>query len=153
MERECFIETPIGVLRVVTEGECVTSIMLAEGSCVRELQPEDTLLQLVKDEIREYFAGRLCCFTFPVRMTGTPFQERVWEELRRIPYGTTVTYGEIATRIGCPKGSRAVGGACNSNRVLIAVPCHRVVGASGMLTGFVVGIERKEFLLRLENAF
>ena len=150
MKNICYIETPIGVLSIVIEGEKVTSITITEDAMKTE-QPSCEVLLSITNEIESYFAGTIKEFTFPVNMKGSVFQRAVWEELRRIPYGATVTYGEIAKRIDRPAAARAVGMACNSNPLLIAVPCHRVVGNKGALTGFAVGIERKRFLLELER--
>ena len=144
------IDSPIGMLCITVEERCVTSIAVADGSICEEL-PTDEFGQQVKDELERYFAGKAEKFSFPIRMSGTPFQLRVWGELRCIPYGSVATYGIIARRIGAPQAARAVGMACNHNRLLLAVPCHRVVGSGGKMTGFAVGIERKKFLLNLEK--
>ncbi len=88
----------------------------------------------------------------PLDPVGTPFQKSVWDELRRIPRGTTITYGELARRVGNPKSVRAVAQACGANPILMLVPCHRVIGADGSLTGFAAGVERKRALLDLEGA-
>ena len=101
---------------------------------------------------KEYFNGERWEFSFPIKPKGSPFQMAVWKELQQIPYGSTATYGEIAARIGNPKASRAVGMACNRNPILVAVPCHRVVGGNGKLTGFAAGTDKKEILLKLENS-
>ena len=103
------------------------------------------------DEIIKYLEGSLKEFTIPFLFKGTPFQEKVWKELINIPYGETRTYKEMAEIVGCPKGSRAVGGALNKNPVAIIVPCHRVVGTNGKLVGFAGGIDLKERLLNLEK--
>lgn len=144
------IETPIGILEVETDGECVTSICLAADDTAI-VNPSTPFSIMVCREINGYFTGSVKEFTFSISMIGTAFQVMVWKELLNIPYGVTATYGEIARRIGKPGASRSVGMACNRNPLLLAVPCHRVVGAGGTMTGFAVGIERKEFLLRLER--
>jgi methylated-DNA-[protein]-cysteine S-methyltransferase len=110
------------------------------------------LLQLVADQLAAYFAGELTQFDVPLRLAGTTFQQRVWQELREIPYGSTATYGEIAERLGSPGASRAVGLANNRNPVPIIVPCHRVVGADGALVGFGGGLPCKRWLLDHESA-
>ncbi|MBR4065116.1 MAG: methylated-DNA--[Bacteroidaceae bacterium] len=150
MEEKIYIETPIGTLQVTMQcGQVCGISMMHEGSCRTITQTP--FQEKIKNEIEEYFAGQRKEFTFPLKMKGSSFQLRVWEALRRIPYGSIATYGDIARRIGFPKASRAVGMACNRNPILLAVPCHRVVGTGGKLTGFAVGIERKEYLLRLER--
>lgn len=107
----------------------------------------------LSDALRRYFAGELAAIEdIPVRTAGTAFQRRVWQELRRIPCGATVTYSQIAERIGQPTAVRAVGLANGANPVGIVVPCHRVIGANGSLTGYGGGIERKRWLLRHETA-
>lgn len=111
----------------------------------------DPVLAAADEQLRAYFAGRLTSFDLPLTLDGTGFQRSVWESLRAIPYGATTSYGEIARRIGQPSASRAVGLANGRNPVSIVVPCHRVVGADGSLTGYGGGIERKRFLLALEQ--
>lgn len=150
MNETLYVDSPIGPLRITIERQCVTAITVAP--CHTDEEPPRGCFALhVKKEIGRYFAGEATELDFPVRMNGTPFQVRVWEELRKIPYGSIATYGNIAGRIGSPKAARAVGMACNRNPLLLAVPCHRVVGSGGKMTGFAVGIERKEYLLRLER--
>lgn len=108
-----------------------------------------TLKKCVK-QLREYFKGERKKFTVTLVLEGTPFQKKVWRELQKIPYGQTATYGEIARRIGKPKAARAVGGACNKNKIPIIVPCHRVIGSGGSLVGFAGGLSLKSKLLQLE---
>jgi methylated-DNA-[protein]-cysteine S-methyltransferase len=103
-----------------------------------------------KRQLTAYFHGELKAFDLPLRLCGTEFQQRVWEELRRIPYGSTISYGELAQRVGNPNASRAVGLANGRNPISIVVPCHRVIGANGKLTGYSGGVARKEALLALE---
>lgn len=113
---------------------------------IRRRSPNEKVLA----ELGEYFAGNRKEFTIPLDSIGTPFQLRVWEELRKIPYGETRNYGEIAREIGNPKGQRAVGLANNKNPIGIIVPCHRVIGKSGALVGYAGGVDLKERLLKLE---
>lgn len=103
-------------------------------------------------QLAEYFAGRRTAFDVPLAPEGTAFQLRVWAELRRIPYGQTISYGELARRVGQPRAARAVGAANGANPIPIIVPCHRVIGASGKLTGFGGGLDVKAQLLALESA-
>ncbi len=106
----------------------------------------------VIDQLTRYFNGKLAKFTCPIDMVGTPFQIRVWSELAKIPYGSTITYKHLAKRAGVPKASQAVGRANGSNPLPIIIPCHRVLGSNGALVGYSCGIKTKEFLLRLEGA-
>ena len=110
------------------------------------------LLNRVEAQLKEYFAGKRTTFDLPLEPSGTDFQLSVWELLRKIPYGVTTSYGELARRLGEPKASRAVGAANGANPIPIIVPCHRVVGSKGELTGFGGGIERKRWLLEHEGA-
>jgi methylated-DNA-[protein]-cysteine S-methyltransferase len=161
-----WIETPIGEMAIVSDGE---GNLRATIWRERDRRLEETLqLQYGKngftleksgkrnglaEAVRRYFAGELRVIdTLPVQMAGTEFQREVWGALREIPCGTTVSYMELARRIGRPKAVRAVGLANGSNPVGVVVPCHRVIGADGSLTGYGGGIERKRWLLEHEGA-
>lgn len=111
----------------------------------------DQLLVEVTRQLDEYFAGRRTVFDVPLDLAGTDFQRNVWMELSRIPFGESVSYAQHAQRLGNPKALRAVGSAIGKNPVSIIVPCHRVIGSSGAVTGYAGGLERKRFLLALEN--
>ena len=106
----------------------------------------------VIDQLTRYFNGKLAKFTCPIDPMGTPFQVRVWKELTKIPYGTTITYKHLAKRVAAPKASQAVGRANSQNPLPIIIPCHRVLGSDGALVGYSCGVKTKEFLLRLEGA-
>ena len=151
-----FIESPVGVLYLEMTGNKLSGLRfaghkgrIAYGEGWREVKApfKETIRQL-----RAYFKGDLKRFDIPLKLEGTDFQIAAWKELRKIPYGKTITYGEQARRIGNPKASRAIGGANGANPVAIIVPCHRVVGSNGRLTGFGGGLDVKEKLLTLENA-
>ncbi len=116
-------------------------------------QEDAHALTAAMSQLREYFAGSREAFSLPLDVSGTAFQRAVWSQVMRIPYGATVTYGDIAQLVGKPKASRAVGRAVGANPVPIIIPCHRVVGAGGALTGFGSGLDVKEMLLRLEGAY
>ena len=105
----------------------------------------------VHEQLREYFAGKRRTFDIPLALQGTEFQLAVWNELLRVPYGDTITYAELARRIGRPSAIRAVGAANGANPIPVIVPCHRVIGSNGTLTGYGGGIERKQWLLALEG--
>jgi methylated-DNA-[protein]-cysteine S-methyltransferase len=113
--------------------------------------PASRALEAARHQLTEYFAGRLRAFDLPLAPTGTRFQHHVWSELRQIPFGATSSYGELARRLGDPGAARAVGAANGRNPLSIVVPCHRVIGANGSLTGFGGGIERKRWLLAHET--
>jgi len=150
------IDSPVGMLRLRSDGEALTALdMLDEGEAVSPgknwMQGDDLkVFQLARRQLKEYFAGKRCDFDLPLSMEGTEFRRRVWKELTRIPYGTTISYGELARRVGNDKASRAVGLANGCNPIGIIVPCHRVIGANGTLTGYAGGLERKKILLDLE---
>lgn len=113
-------------------------------------EPETALLREAGSQLLEYFQGKRKEFVLPLSPNGTKFQQKVWQALCTIPYGETRSYGQIAAQIGQPKASRAVGGANNRNPIMIFIPCHRVIGADGSLTGFGGGLEAKKYLLELE---
>lgn len=149
-----YLATPIGDLLIAGDGDALCVVGFPEGSMRREPEPlwiyNEKPFDEVCDQLTAYFAGSLTKFELKLRPDGTEFQLRVLEELQKIPYGTTVSYGEIARRIGRPKAVRAVGRANGRNPIPIIIPCHRVIGSSGHLTGFGGGLPTKEALLRLE---
>jgi methylated-DNA-[protein]-cysteine S-methyltransferase len=166
------VDSPAGPIRVIADEGAVTAIefigeppedasprssmrVAAERSAARsddERVDDDPLLRDAARQLTAYFDGDLEEFDLPLRPAGTPFQQRVWEELQRIGYGETATYGELAERLGMSRGaSRAVGAANGRNPIGIAIPCHRVVGAAGSLSGYAGGVERKQLLLRIEQ--
>ena len=151
-------QTPIGTMRVVGDVECIDRVDLP-GSAACPPDPAwkeargrpPAALAEARRQLTEYFAGTRRDFALPLAAGGTPFQQRVWEALRRIPYGETISYGELARRIGQPTASRAVGAANGRNPIAIVVPCHRVIGADGTLIGYGGGLPVKEALLSLEQ--
>lgn len=138
-----------GQLKIEYEDGAVTLLKRTEEPVRDEGRTE--LTDLAFGQITEYLEGQRREFDFPYRLRGTEFQQKVWRALRAIPYGETRTYGEIAAAVGSPKAARAVGMANHQNPVLIAVPCHRVIGADGSLVGYGSGLDMKEALLRLER--
>lgn len=145
---ERLVESPVGLLTLRAEAGALTAILF--GDVTMGLPDGDPVLGQAAEELAEYFAGTRREFTVPVRLTGTAFQQAVWAALREIPYGETATYGEIARRIGRPRACRAVGMANHRNAVPIIVPCHRVIGSGGALTGYAGGLPVKDFLLSWE---
>ena len=144
----CTIATPIGPLRICEENGAICAIDFTKDAIC---PPETPLLMEAARQLNAYFAGTLTDFDLPLRMEGTAFRLRCWEALRTIPYGETISYGEQARRIGNPMAVRAVGGANHHNPISIVVPCHRVIGADGSLTGYGGGIEVKRWLLAHEQ--
>lgn len=146
------VETPLGIMTLIA-GDTAVEELLLPGRTPEETIPEcrTELLCRAEKELEEYFRGRRRSFDLPLAPAGTPFQQRVWQELCRIPYGCTVSYGEIARRIGLPKGPRAVGQANHCNPIPIFIPCHRVIAAHGGLGGYGGGPELKIRLLKLEG--
>lgn len=141
------IKTPIGPLTLQADEAAVTAIRFGAGGA----QDTSPLLDAAEAQLREYFAGARRTFDLPLAPHGTAFQQRVWAALRAIPYGETRTYGELAAAIGSPNASRAVGMANHRNPISIVIPCHRVIGANGTLTGYAGGLEVKRKLLALEG--
>ena len=151
MMRHKVVDSPIGQLLLAADEAGVCRIHLVKaGESLPNMHSCD-LLEQVACELNEYFSQKRRSFSFPISMRSTAFEMRVWQELTQIPYGEIRTYGQLAAQLGMPKGARAVGGACSRNPVLIAVPCHRVISASGALTGFAAGIPAKCALLALEG--
>ena len=145
----CVTDSPVGHLRLDEEKGCLTGL---NRSSEPLRAPETPLLAEAVRQLTAYFDGTLTDFDLPLFTRGTAFQERCWASLREIPYGETVTYGEQARRIGNPKASRAVGGANHHNPICIIIPCHRVVGSGGALTGYGGGLDMKAWLLQHERA-
>ncbi|NLD19616.1 MAG: methylated-DNA--[protein]-cysteine S-methyltransferase [Clostridiales bacterium] len=157
MKYYCTIKTPVGTLIIVEENNALTNIDLLDEICMEELlngggQEKSTpLLDRAVNQLKDYFAGFLRDFDLPLAPKGTDFQKKDWAALCEVPYGETVTYKDIAVRIGCPKGPRAVGLANNRNPIMIVIPCHRVIGSDGSLVGYGGGLHIKEYLLKLEG--
>ena len=145
-----WIDSPVGTLRLAEENGAITELKFEEWDG-KTKKAETELLSRTERELAEYFAGQRRKFTLPLAPKGTEFQRRVWEALLTIPYGETRSYGEIAALIGSPKASRAVGSANHRNPISIFIPCHRVIGADGSLTGYGGGLEAKTVLLDLEQ--
>jgi methylated-DNA-[protein]-cysteine S-methyltransferase len=146
------VSSPIGELMLCGDDESLTALHLP-GHWAKPAagwRRDDARFADVARQLEEYFAGERTTFDVRLRMLGGPFEREVWEELLRIPYGETTSYGEIAQRVGKPHASRAVGAANGRNPIAIIVPCHRVIGSDGSLTGYGGGLERKRALLDLE---
>ncbi len=151
------MDSPVGPLSIAGDEAGLCFILFSSGKLAAGPRPEwqESDRGVVRETIRQlgaYFAGKLTHFDLPLTPAGTPFQLEVWRELQRIPYGTVISYGELAGRIGKPHASRAVGAANGANPIPIVVPCHRVIGSNGKLTGYGGGLAIKEALLELERA-
>ena len=146
-------QSPVGPLSLVGDDHALTRLEFATDAGIPDgCQLDDWRFSAEHEQLDEYFAGTRQHFDFPLRLEGPAFDRAVWDALLEIPYGTTVSYGEIAARIGRPGRARAVGAANARNPIAIVVPCHRVVGANGALTGYGGGLDRKRDLLALEGA-
>jgi methylated-DNA-[protein]-cysteine S-methyltransferase len=149
------IESPIGPLTLAGRGSILTNLRMVDQTYEPSRAgwtPDHGVFADAVDQLNAYFAGDLTDFDIQLDMRGTEFQRRVWKALLTIPYGETRSYGEIAEQIGAPGAARAVGLANGRNPIAIIVPCHRVIGASGSLTGYGGGLDRKKTLLELEKS-
>ena len=154
-------KSPIGVLKLCAEKDYITGLALlqkeTDQNTIQKFVSQKSvlhsdLLYEAYTQLQEYFAGKRMQFDLPIHNAGTAFQQRVWQELRHIPYGETRSYEEVAVAIGNPRACRAIGQANNKNPLLIINPCHRVIHKNGDITGFGCGTEVKHFLLNLENS-
>jgi len=150
-----YLDSPVGRLLLLLDGQGLRRVHFERGRHPHEIDPAwergPGALHEARHQLKAYFDGRLTEFDLPLAPQGTEFQQQVWLELLRIPYGSTATYGEIARRIGDPQAMRAVGAANGQNPLAIVVPCHRVVGSDGSLTGYGGGLGVKRYLLDLEQ--
>jgi methylated-DNA-[protein]-cysteine S-methyltransferase len=153
-----FVDSPVGQLKLVASAKGLVAVLWENDRPRRVPLPEELgdgeesqILRSAEEQLRQYFAGERREFDLPLDMRGTEFQQRVWEALLAIPYGETTTYGRLASKLGDPNAVRAVGAANGRNPLSIVVPCHRVIGSTGKLTGFAGGLETKAHLLQLEQ--
>lgn len=147
------MKTPIGEIRLLSDGKALTGLYMGSygPKPVKSWQRGGAFIERAEKQLRDYFAGTRKSFDLPLAGAGTEFQKTVWKALCDIPYGETISYGELARRIGLPMAARAVGAANGSNPISIVVPCHRVIGANGTLTGYGGGLPRKKWLLEHET--
>jgi methylated-DNA-[protein]-cysteine S-methyltransferase len=153
---KAFHPSPIGDLTILSDGAALAALLFAEhgkplAALAGAVAGEDAVIRAARAQISDYFAGARAAFDLPLAPRGTPFQQAVWRALGALGYGATASYAGIAAAIGAPKAVRAVGGAIGANPIGIIIPCHRVIGASGALTGFAGGLARKRFLLAHES--
>ncbi len=147
-----YIKTPIGTIEIIADNEAVLSVNFTSAETTGEIKP-NKITATAKRELKEYFNGTRKTFSVPLKTEGSQFYVSVWKALLDIPYGETKSYSEIAKAIGNPKASRAVGSANNRNKIAIIIPCHRVIGKNGKLTGYAAGIWRKQWLLEHEREY
>jgi len=151
MQYQISFSCPLGVLILKSDGQSITAVSFSEN----DLQEQNSceVLESCKTQMQDYFSGNLTGFDLPLSPEGTEFQKKVWTELLKIPYGETITYMELAVRLGDVKAIRAVGTSNGRNPIAIIIPCHRVIGAGNKLTGYAGGIWRKKILLELEMKY
>ena len=155
---QCTVASPLGPVLLARTAKGLAGVWFEgqkhhPGSLAAPVHPDDPLLSRAASQLKHYFAGASTAFDLPLDLLGTPFQQSVWRALRAIPVGSTQTYGAIAQHMAAAAAVRAVGGAVGRNPVSVIVPCHRVVGADGSMTGYAGGVDRKLALLELEGAF
>lgn len=144
-----FLDSPIGVLRILSNGNGITEIKFMDFDGPED---PDVHTESAKTQLREYFEGHRTAFQLDLQPDGTDFEQKVWKQLLEIPQGSTTTYGSIAKKIGDEKASQAVGKANGKNPIAVVIPCHRVIGANQNLVGYAGGLKRKEWLLKHEGA-
>ncbi|GBD89339.1 methylated-DNA--protein-cysteine methyltransferase, constitutive [bacterium BMS3Abin04] len=148
-----YLKTPIGLIKITADDNAVNSVLFVFDDTEMEEENLNLVLTQCKTELAEYFAGKRKAFDVPIHQEGTEFQKKVWNELIKIPYGKTVSYNDLAKALDNVKSIRAVGAANGKNQISIIVPCHRVIGSDGSLTGYAGGLWRKKWLLDHEKEF
>ena len=146
-----YYESPIGIIKIKGSNKGIESLEFLETNYIKKKLILNENMILCLRELDEYFTKGRRKFTVKLDISGTDFQRSVWEELSKIPYGQVRSYKDVAIKIGNPKAVRAVGGANNKNKIPIIIPCHRVIGINGKLVGYAGGIDKKKYLLNLEN--
>ncbi|CAN5904875.1 methylated-DNA--[protein]-cysteine S-methyltransferase [soil metagenome] len=147
------IDSPVGLIEIKGTEEFLTSALFIEKASLPSIEKTPLLLTDTKRQLLEYFSGSRKSFDVPLQLDGTEFQKKVWTELCNIPFGETISYLELAKRLGDVKSIRAAGTANGKNKISIIVPCHRVIGSDGSLTGYAGGMHRKDWLLRHEGGW
>lgn len=153
MEHAKLYASPLGNIALFEEAGQITRLLFCEAAAPDAVYSDTALLNEAMSQLNEYFCGKRQDFTLPIRLEGTPFMQSVWAEMQSIPYGKTISYKDLALRSGYKKAYRAVGMACNRNPLPIIIPCHRVIGSNGSLTGYGGGLDKKVALLELEKRF
>lgn len=148
----CYVSSPLCSFEIVEENGKIIAINLTKKKVTKILMDkENRVLTKAAKQLEEYISGKRKSFDLPLEPRGTSFQKKVWKALQAIPYGKTASYQEIAKKVGCPKGQRAVGMANNRNPIAVVIPCHRVIGKNGALVGYAGGVDKKSWLLKHEQ--
>lgn len=148
-----YLKSPLGQIKITADDNAINSVLFVLDDTEMEPENSNDVIEKCKQQLKEYFAGELKEFDVEIYQEGTEFQQRVWSELMKIPYGKTVSYNDIAKKVGGRNMMRAVGAANGKNQISIIVPCHRVIGSDGKLTGYASGMWRKEWLLKHEDKY
>ena len=154
MKTMSYFQTCVGPIGIAEEGEAITNLWFQKERAPKEaVESKKDILIEASAQLTEYLSGKRNKFSLPLAPVGTQFKSKVWESLRSIPYGQTRSYKEVASGIGAPGASRAIGMACNRNPISIIIPCHRVIGSNGRLVGYLGGLDLKKNLLELERRY
>jgi len=145
-----YCKTPVGIARIIAEDGFITSISIRDEENIELIPTDDVVLQLAIQQLDEYFSGERKVFDLPIKQAGTDFQQSVWKQLMHIAYGSTISYGQQSRLMNNPLGIRAIASANGKNNLWVVVPCHRVIGTDGSLTGYAGGLWRKKWLLQHE---
>ncbi len=145
-----YYRTPVGFAKIIAEDGFITAINITDNDEAIIEEPESAVLKMAIDQLDEYFAGKRKTFDLPIKQSGTDFQQQVWQQLLKIDYGTTISYAQLSNQMKMPLAIRAIAAANGKNSLWIVVPCHRVIGSDGSLTGYAGGLWRKEWLLEHE---
>ncbi|OGO79496.1 MAG: cysteine methyltransferase [Clostridiales bacterium GWB2_37_7] len=148
---KAYYDSPIGIVEIVSDEDSIIELSFVEEAGNNDLLAAPQVLKSALKQIEEYFQGKRNIFDIKLKATGTKFQQKVWQRLAEVPYGETACYKDIAAAVGNSNACRAVGGANNKNKIAIVIPCHRIVGSDGSMTGYAGGLWRKEWLLQHEK--
>ncbi|MDB5109554.1 MAG: methylated-DNA--[protein]-cysteine S-methyltransferase [Mucilaginibacter sp.] len=145
-----YYRTPVGIAQITQEDDFISSIKILDDNEIASTLPQSPLLKKTTQQLDEYFAGERKTFDLPIKQQGTEFQQQVWQQLLQISYGTTISYAQLSNHMNSPLAIRAIAAANGKNHLWIVVPCHRVIGSDGSLTGYAGGLWRKQWLLEHE---
>jgi methylated-DNA-[protein]-cysteine S-methyltransferase len=145
-----YYRTPVGIAKITAEDDFITAITITDEENIPIEEPKSVVLKMAIDQLDEYFAGKRKKFDLPIKQSGTDFQQQVWQQLLNIDYGTTISYAQLSNQMKSPLAIRAIAAANGKNSLWIVVPCHRVIGSDGSLTGYAGGLWRKQWLLEHE---